>query len=266
MYCYPVVLGRFTIWLPRFDSHRAQQSSHFFIAQEIICSWPTAAVLFHWQVSIASCRLVSSRWNGAADLPPGSRDINCFPTDRLSGRWYQIGEISLIFLHSQWFQDSGRNKESPWKRIHNPPTAEKAEHSSLALASFPEELCMTTLPAGLLVWSAQHLSHLLSNLKHIWQRGREETFPASSMNTGMGRAEVTCQRSLQRCHSGRVLSVSPLLTSNQRTHTRGTPGTSPPNQHKMSMHREQEHWHCLNKHTHHVVLRGVRGFLDILIL
>lgn len=57
MYCYPVVPGGFTTWLPRLDSHRTEQPSHFSETQKIICSWPTAAVLFYWKVSIASCLL-----------------------------------------------------------------------------------------------------------------------------------------------------------------------------------------------------------------
>ena len=59
------------------------------------------------------------------------------------------------------------------------------------------------------------------------QRACRKKVTVSFMKTGMGRAEITCKRSLQCCHSGRVLGTSSLLTSHRRTHTRGTPGTSP---------------------------------------
>lgn len=96
------------------------------------------------------------------------------------------------------------------------------------------------------------------------QRARREKVPASFMKTVMGRAEVTSAPSgavtLAKC-SARAVSLLDTGEPTREGHL-----VHPPNQHKMSMHREQEHWHCLNKHTHHVVLRGVRGFLDILIL
>lgn len=101
------------------------------------------------------------------------------------------------------------------------PLQSRQERSSLALASFPEELCLP-------VWSAQHLSHLLCNFKHIRQGGRGLAGKKSLrfMETGMERAEVTCKCSLQGCHSGKMLSMSPP-TRHWRTHTRGTAGTSP---------------------------------------
>lgn len=107
MYCYPVVLGIFTIWLPRFDSHRTEQSSRFSVTQKIICSWPTLLCSF-----TGKCPLPVARWWAPAGMAlrtchrqllgrawqrlklPGSRDLNLLSSRSalrqvISDRWNQ---------------------------------------------------------------------------------------------------------------------------------------------------------------------------------
>lgn len=126
MYCYPVVPGIFMIWLPRFDSHRTEQSSHFSVTQKIICSWSTAAVLFSWKVSIASCTPVSACCNGTVDLPPATPEqVLAAPSQRelewlsnrsvlrqvISDRRNQPHFSAFPIALGFW-----RNKESSWKK------------------------------------------------------------------------------------------------------------------------------------------------------
>lgn len=220
-----------------FDSHRTEHS----VAPEIICSWPTAAVLLpgnvhvqlHTGMALGTCHHQAERLK---PLPHG---------------WYQTGEISLLSLHSQWLQDSLREGRA-WQ---------------LCFGIISRGAWMTLLPAGLLLGAAQALCHLLGRWKDTWQRGRglqgktPLQVPWKQARQGQ-RWHVSAPSSTGTL--GKVLGRSSVLT--ESTPEEKAPGTSLPNQHKNSVHREREHWHCLNKHTHHEVLRGVRGFLDILIL
>lgn len=267
MYCYPVVLGIFTIWLPRFDSHGTEQSSHFSVTQKIICSWPTAAVPSYWKASIAGCTPASARWNGTADLPPaapGQQRLN--PLSKrwalrqvISDRWNQP-RFSAFPMASGWWEEQrippgkkkkcshcreGRAQQFGFGFISRGAVYDRAACRSAWV------ICPTPLSS-----TQQFKTHPTER-----QRARRAKVPASFMKSGAGRAEVTNKRSLQYCHSARTLFLLASGEPPREGHL-----VHPPTQHKMSMHREQEHWHCLNKHTHHVVLRGVRGFLDILIL
>lgn len=101
MYCYAVALGVFMIQLPRFDSHRAEQSSHRSITQELVWSWNRAAVL-SLEGAHSWCRLGCASCNSTVGPPPATpqqasaapaqHKLNSFPTSQFSHRWYQTGK------------------------------------------------------------------------------------------------------------------------------------------------------------------------------
>lgn len=199
MYCYAVALGVFMIWLPRFDSHGAEQSSHFSITQELVWNWCRAAVL-PLEGAHSWCRLECASCNGTAGLSPATpqqasaaptqHKLNNFPTHRFSHSWYQTDKISLIFLHSQWLWDSGRNKESLWKKTEMFLWPRRRGHSRVSLASLPEELLMS---------SAQHLyiHQAAENTSDREAEGSQGNSPYKFMETSMERAELTCPGTLR---------------------------------------------------------------------
>lgn len=101
-------------------------NSHFSVTQKIICSWSTAAVLFSWKVSIASCTPVSACCNGTVDLPPATPEqVLAAPSQRelewlsnrsvlrqvISDRRNQPHFSAFPIALGFW-----RNKESSWKK------------------------------------------------------------------------------------------------------------------------------------------------------
>lgn len=182
MYCYAVALGVFMIWLPRFDSHRAEQSSHFSITQELVWNWCRAAVL-PLEGAHSWCRLECASCNGTAGLSPATpqqasaaptqHKLNNFPTHRFSHRWYQTDKISLIFLHSQWLWDSGRNKESLWKKLKC-SHGRGGEGTAGCLWLHFQRSCSWVLP-NTSTSTKQPKTHLTER-----QRAHRETVPTSS--------------------------------------------------------------------------------------
>lgn len=195
----------------------------------------------------------AAHWNGTGDLPaaaPRQRER----LKQLPHRWCQVRSASLLRI----------------PRAYRIPRG-KAEHGRLALASFPEEpgwpcclqVCSWELPSPSVThWAGENTpgreaqgSQGEISLEIPWKQARQGQRWHVSAPSSAG--------TLAKCLA-RALS---LLDTGESTRERGGDTWDiPPNQHKKSVHREQEHWHCLNKHTHHEVLRGVRGFLDILIL
>lgn len=198
------------------------------------------------EMSMSSCTL-EWHWGPATSSSQAER------LKPLPHRWHQPGETSLPPLCSQWLQDSLREG--------------RARHFGFGMVS--RGAWMALLPAGLLLGAAQALCHPLGRRKHPWQQGRELPgkiplqVPWKQARQGQ-RWHGSAPSSAGTPAKCLARALSSLDTGESTPE--GAAGKSPPNQHKNSVHREREHWHCLNKHTHHEVLRGVRGFLDILIL
>lgn len=241
MFCYPVVLCASTLWLPGCDSHGTELS----VTPETICSWPTAAVLLPGN---AHFQLHTGMPLGTCHQQLPGRETETTSPQVISDRWDQP-PFSAFPVATGFPEERQSTAAWLWHRFQRSLDGPAACRS--APGSCPAPLSPTE----------QVKTHLTER-----QRAPRGNLPANSTKRGTARAEVTCECSLQRWHSGKVLGMSSVLTRHRRIHTRGNTWDIPPNQHKKSVHREQEHWHCLNKHTHHEVLRGVRGFLDILIL
>lgn len=146
------------------------------------------------------CPFPAAHWNGTGDLPPAA------PRQRerlkqLPHGWCQTGEISLPSPHSQCLQDSPR--EGRARQVGFGIVSRGACRS--APGSCPAPLSPTE----------QVKTHLAE--RHRAPRGN---LPGNSMKTGTARAEVTCECSLQRWHSGKVLGTSSVLTRHRRIHTR----------------------------------------------
>lgn len=153
----------FTIWLPRFDSHRTEQSSHFSVTQKIICSWPTAAVLFYWKASIASCTLVSARWNGTADLPPAA---------------------------------PGEGLAAP--RQHRPKLLSNRSARRQVIPDRWNQPCFSAFPTALGFWEEQRIP--LAKIKGSRGReGRAQQFGFGFVSRGAAYGHAACRSARVRC-------------------------------------------------------------------
>lgn len=154
-------------------------------------------------------------WNSAA-----SSDSNC--------RWDQIEVRSAsFFCIPNGLRILGGIKNPPGKKMKIKGST--AEHSGLALASFPEEPCPAVSPAGLRAGCAQRLSHRPSDLKHVWQRGRGKSpceFRENRHGKGRGNKSV-----LLLWPSARHELPPHQTPENPQERD---PRYNPPNQHKMS--------------------------------